>query len=140
MALTVTVAVPKMSPNGFDRHSSVVADDHDDVKHTPRSLPPPRPSPIVAVCSPMPKSRPDTVKYAYPLCGAFSRASDTTATSKVKIGRPVPETVETVTVALPNMSPNGSERHASDVADSHDDVKHTPRSPLPPFSSPAVAV
>jgi len=88
----------------------------------------------------MPKSRPETVKDAYPLAGAFSRASDATAASKLKIGRPVPDTVATVTVADLNRSPKAFERHASDVADIHDDVKHTPRSPLPPFSSPAVAV
>ena len=67
----VTLAAWKTSPTGFDRHASVVADVHDDVAHTPRSPTPPRSSAAVAVCSPTLKSSPDTVKDAYPLCGAF---------------------------------------------------------------------
>jgi hypothetical protein len=137
---TVTVVVPKMSPNGFERHASVVADVHDDVKHTPRSPPPPRSSPAVAVCSPTPKSSPDTVKDAYPVSGAFRRTFEATAASKLKIGCPVPDTEATVTVEDWKMSPNGFDRHRRVVADIHDDVKHTPRSPPPPRSSPIVAV
>jgi hypothetical protein len=129
-----------MSPTSFDRHASVVADTHDDVKHTPRSPTPPRSSPAVAVCSPTPKSSPDTVTDAYPLCGAFSSTSDTTAASKLKIGRPVPDTDATVMLAALNRSPIAFDTHARVVADVHDDVKHTPRSPTPPRSSPAVAV
>jgi hypothetical protein len=60
--------------------------------------------------------------------------------SKLKIGLPVPDTDATVTVAVLKMSLNVFERHASVVADIHEDVKHTPRSPEPPRSSPAVAV
>ena len=70
----------------------------------------------------------------------FSEASDTTAASKLNTGRPVPDTPPTVTLAARNTSPNAFDRHASVVADIHDDVKHTPRSPRPPRSSPAVAV
>jgi hypothetical protein len=136
----VTVAALKMSAKGLDWHASVVADVHDDVKHTPRSPVPPRSSPAVAVCSPTPKLSPDTVTDAYPLCGAFSRAFEATAVSKLKIGCPVPDTEATVTVADWKMSPNGFDRHASVVEDVHDDVKHTPRSPPPPCSSPALAV
>jgi hypothetical protein len=61
---TVTLAVLKMSPNALDEHATVVADDHDEVKHTPRSPPPPCSSPAVAVCSPTPKLRPITVTEA----------------------------------------------------------------------------
>jgi hypothetical protein len=68
---TVTLALPKMSPYGLELHASVVADVHDDVMQTPRSPLPPRSSPIVAVCSPAPKSSPVTVRDEYPLCGAF---------------------------------------------------------------------
>ena len=136
----VKLALMKMSLNAFDRHPTVVADVHADVRHTPRSPPPPRSSPAVTVCSPAPNESPDTVTDAYPLCGAFSRAADTTAASKLKIGRPVPDTAATVTLAVPKMSPTTFDRHATVVADVHDDVKHTPRSPTPPRSSPAVAV
>ena len=93
---TVTVAVLKMSPKAFDRHPKVVADVHDDVKQTPRSPRPPRSSPAVAVCSPTPKSSPATVSDAYPLCGAFSRTSETVAASKLYTACPVPATDPTV--------------------------------------------
>ncbi len=96
---TVKLAPWKKSANAFDRHATVVADVHDDVKHAPRSPPPPRSSPAVAVCSPTPKSSPDTVTDAYPLCGALRRASDIAAASKLNTGRPVPGTDATVTVA-----------------------------------------
>jgi hypothetical protein len=138
---TVTLAALKRSANAFERQARDVADIHDDVKHTPRSPPPPRSSPAVAVCSPMPKLSPDTVTDAYPLCGTFSRASDVTAESKVsRSGIPVPDTDETVRVELLKMSPTAFARHASVVADVHDDVTHAPRSPPPPRSSPAVIV
>jgi hypothetical protein len=137
---TVTVPDWKRSANAFDRHATVVADVQDDVKHTPRSPPPPLSSAAVAVCSPNPKSRPDSVTEAYPLCGAFRRASDTKAASKLNTGDPVPDTDATVTLILLNMSPNAFDTHATVVADVHDDVKHPPRSPTPPRSSPAVAV
>jgi hypothetical protein len=94
----------------------------------------------VAVCSPTPKSRPATVNDAYPLSGKFKKLPDAIAESKVKIGCPVPDTDETVTVALLKMSLKAFETHATVVADVHDDVKQTPRSPPPPRSSPAVAV
>jgi len=137
---TVTLALPKMSPTAFDRHITVVADVHDDVKHTPRSPPPPRSSAAVAVCSPTPKLRPDTVTDAYPLNGAFRQASEAAAASKLKIGLPVPDTAATVTLADLKMSANAFDRHATVVADVQEEVKHTPRSPSPPCSSAAVAV
>jgi hypothetical protein len=83
---------------------------------------------------------PDSVTDAYPLSGAFSCASEATAASKLNTGLPVPDAEATVTLADWKTSPNAFDRHASVVADVHDDVKHTPRSPLPPRSSPAVAV
>jgi len=129
-----------MSANTFERHANVVADVHDDVKHAPRSPPPPRSSPAVAVCSPTPKLRPDTVNDAYPLKGAFRSDCEATAASKVTETLPVPDVDATVTVAALKMSPNGFDRHASVVDDVHDDVIHAPRSPPPPRSSPAVAV
>jgi hypothetical protein len=119
---TVTLALPKRSPNAFDRHTNVVADVHDDVKHAPRSPLPPRSSPAVAVCSPTPKSSPDTVTDAYPLGGTFSEASDARAASKLNTGRPVPDTPPTVTLADRNKSPNAFDRHATVVEDVHDDV------------------
>jgi len=137
---TVKLDPLNISADGFDRHDNEVAEDHEDVKHTPRSPLPPRSSPRVAVCSPTPKSSPDTVTDAYPLCGAFSSTSEATAASKLKIGRPVPDTVATDTLAARNRSPNAFDRQLSDVADTHDDEKHEPRSPPPPRSSPALAV
>jgi hypothetical protein len=136
----VTTVLPNMSASPLDRQFTVVPDVQDVEKHTPRSAPPPRSSPAVVVCSPMPKLRPETVTEAYPVCGAFKRTSDATAASKVKIGRPVPVTNTIVTLADRNKSANGFDRHASDVADIQDDVMHAPRSPPPPRSSPAVAV
>ena len=94
---TVTLTLPKMSPKLFDRQLTVVADVHDDVRHDPRSPPPPRDSPAVAVGSPTPKSRPLTVSDAYPLCGAFSRASEAAAESKLNAAFIVPATPPTVT-------------------------------------------
>jgi len=134
MDATVTLADWKKSANGLERHDNVVADVHDDVKHTPRSPLPPRSSAAVAVCSPTPKLRPDTVTDAYPLTGAFRRASEAAAASKLKTGRPVPDAAATVTLVKAKMSANAFDRHATVVADVHDDVKHTPR------SSPAVTV
>ena len=84
--------------------------------------------------------RPLIVTDAYPLCGAFSRASEAAAESKLKIGRPVPDTDPTVTLALPKMSPRLFDMQLTVVADIHDDVRHDPRSPPPPRDSPAVAV
>jgi hypothetical protein len=139
-APTVTTADLKRSANAFDRHASDEPESHDEETHDPRSPPPPRSSPAVTVWSLEPKLRPATVNDAYPLEGAFNCESDATAASKLKIGRPVPATTATVTVAALKMSPNGFDRHASVVEDVHDDVKHTPRSPPPPCSSPALAV
>jgi hypothetical protein len=129
-----------MSPTAFDRHITVVADVHDDVKHEPRSPPPPRSSAAVAVCSPTPKLRPDTVTDACPLYGAFRRASEVAAASKLKIGLPVPDTAAMVTLADLKMSANAFDRHATVVADVQEEVKQTPGSPPPPCSSPAEAV
>jgi hypothetical protein len=137
---TVTTTVRENSGNAIERHASVVGDIHDDDEHKPRSLPT-CPSPAVAVCSPMPKLRPETVIEASPLCGAFSRTSETKAASKLIIGRPVPDIDPTVTVADTNMSEIALERHERAVADVHDEVGQTkPRSPLPPRSSANVAV
>jgi hypothetical protein len=131
-APTVTLAEVKISANAFDRHASVVADSHDDVKHTPRSPPPPCSSPAVAVCSPTPKLSPDTVTDAYPVCGVLPLAWDARAESKEKMGMLVPDTPATVTVTLPNTSAKGLERQVSVVNDVHDDVRQEPRSPPPP--------
>jgi len=112
----------------------------EDVEHSAESPETPISSPVVAVCSPTPKSSPDTVRDAPPETGVFKVKMEATAASKLKIGCPVPDTVATVTVVAPKMSPNGFDRHLRVVADDHDDVKHTPRSPPPPRSSPIVAV
>ena len=78
---TVTLALPKMSPRLFDMQLTVVADVHDDVRHDPRSPPPPRDSPAVAVCSPTPKPRPLTVSDAYPLGDALRTELEAAAAS-----------------------------------------------------------
>jgi len=100
---TVTLAALKRSANAFDRHARVVADVHDDVRHTPKSPPPPCSSPAVAVCSPTPKLSPDTVTDAYPVCGVLPLAWDARAESNEKMGMLVPDTPATVTVTLPNI-------------------------------------
>jgi hypothetical protein len=139
-APTVKVADLKRSAIALDRHDSAVPEIQEEEKQDPRSAPPPRSSPNVADWSATPKSRPETVKDPCPVNGPFNRESDTTEASKLKIGLPVPDTEATVTLAAWKTSPNGFDRHASVVADVHDDVKHTPRSPTPPRSSAAVAV
>jgi hypothetical protein len=100
---TVTLADLNKSPNAFDTQAIVVADVHYDVIHAPRSPAPPRSSPAVIVGSSTPKSSPETVTDAYPLCGAFRRASDTTAASKLKPGADVPATPPTLTADSPNI-------------------------------------
>jgi len=88
----------------------------------------------------MPKSRPETVTDASPLKGTFNWDEDTTPASKLKTGRPVPETDATVTAAPRKISANGFKWHVTADADVQDEVKQTPRSPPPPRSIPAVAV
>jgi hypothetical protein len=117
-----------------EKHFTAVADDHDEVRQMKED------NMEEAVWSPTPKSKPFTVTDAYPLSGVLRRVSDTTAASKLKVGRPVPATDATVKVICPNRSPNAFDRQATAVTDVQDDVKHTPRSPRPPRSSPAVAV
>jgi hypothetical protein len=94
---TVMLASLKTSATMFDKQLSEVLDVHDEVKQTPRSPPPPHSSPAVAVCSPSPKLSPETVTDAYPLCGAFRRASDAAAASKLNAPFTVPATPPTVT-------------------------------------------
>jgi hypothetical protein len=59
----------------------------------------------------------------------FSSTEDAVAESKLKFGRPVPETEATVTDPWLKISLSGFDRHATVVAEDQDDVKHTPRSP-----------
>jgi hypothetical protein len=139
-AATVVTDCPKMSKIWRILHRRLVDDVHDDVRQFPWSARPPRSRPSVAVESTMPKSRPDTVNDAYPLCGEFKRTSDTSAASKLYTRKPVPTRRATRALADLNKSPTAFERHARDVAEFHDDVKHTPSSCTPPVSSPAVAV
>jgi hypothetical protein len=49
--------------------------------------------------------------------------------SKLNTGDMVPETTATVTLTVFMKPPNAFDKHANLVADVHDDVKHTPRSP-----------
>ena len=136
MLPTVTSANPGYCdrlPNAL-KHPTDVLDDHADVIHTTSD------TAAEAECSPRPKLKPDRVKDANPVCGAFIRTSEPTGASKLKIGRPVPPTDPTVTLSVPKMSPKLFDRHPTVVADVHDDVTHTPRSPPPPRDSPAVAV
>ena len=92
-------------------------------------LPPPIFIPAVTVWSLMPKSIPDTVTGAEPDTAPFKYTLDATAASKLNTGRPVPDTDATVMLADRNTSANPIDRHATVVADVHDDVKHAPRSP-----------
>jgi hypothetical protein len=119
-----------MSPNGFDRHASDVPEVQEEVTQTPRSPPPPRSSPNVMVYSPTPKLSPDTVKDAYPLCGAFSRISEIKAASKLNDPSIVPATLPTVTHEL-TRAPSaaivyaGPVRQLTVVAELQLDVRHT---------------
>jgi hypothetical protein len=129
-AATVTLARPNKSPNAFDTHANVVEDVQDDVKHTPRSPPPPGERPAVAVCSLTPKLSPDTVIDAYPLCSVFSRASETIAASKLNAPFTVPTTPPTVTHVVTSdagdaTSYAGCIRQLTVVAELQLDVTHT---------------
>jgi hypothetical protein len=140
IAPTVTCAYPFTSKRLTVLHIVEVPEVHIVVEQLATFPAPPISSPAVAVCSPIPKFNPETVTGAKPDKGMFMKMPDTTAVSKLKTGRLVLATVATVTVMLPKISARGFERHASVVADVHEDVRHEPRSPPPPRSSPAVAV
>ncbi len=79
------------------RHATLVADVHDDVEQLPTLPAPPISRPALAVCSPTPKFRPETVTRVWPDSGMFRSTEDAVAESKLKIGPPVPETEATVT-------------------------------------------
>ena len=118
-----------MSAKLFDSHATVVAELQDDVKHTPRSPPPPRSSPAVAVCSPTPKLSPVTVTDAYPLCGAFCSTPDAVGESKLNTAKAVPATAPTVTnvrsiVGFAAMLAVLAVWHVTVVPELHVDVKH----------------
>jgi len=100
------------------RQEIVVADVHDDVSHATIS------SAVVAVCSPKPKSSPETVTELPPL-GAMLRANeDAIAASKLRTGADVPTTPPTLTADSPNIELIGALTHTSAVAATHDDVLH----------------
>jgi hypothetical protein len=140
MLPTVTCKKPNTSKSGTGTQLSDVEETHALVVQALLLPAPPISRPDVAVWSARPKFRPDTVTAATPVSGMFTDTAEPNAASKLKIGLPVPDTAATVTLTLPNTSAKGSERQDSAVTDVQDDVKHTPRSPLPPRSSPAVAV
>jgi len=73
------------------RQEIVVAEVQDDVPQATIS------SALVAVCSPTPKSSPETVSELPPLGAAFQAASDATAASKLKTGLDVPAAPPTLT-------------------------------------------
>jgi len=123
---TVTVADLNRSPKAFERHATVVSEVHDEVKHDPRSPPPPRFIPAVADTSRLPKSKPDTVNDAYPLCGALSCTSESTAASKVYPRSCVPATDPTNAAKRKTSVTTADDKHAKVVADVHADVRHTP--------------
>jgi hypothetical protein len=72
---TVSEANAKMSAKEFESQIKVVAEVQDDVKQKPSS------SPKVAVRSLNPKSRPETLKDEWPVCGALSLMSEARAAS-----------------------------------------------------------
>ena len=107
------------------RHTALVADVHDDVEQLPTLSAPPISRPTLAVGSPTPKLSPDTVTEAYPLNGAFRRASETTAPSKLNHPVSVPTMALTLTVVLTVEPLQARRAHATVVADVHADVAHT---------------
>jgi hypothetical protein len=137
----IVAPIPRALPA---KHRRLVDELHDDVSHSTCVYSPELNDDArapVAVCSPAPNERPDTVTEYPPDIAKFGcSVNEAAGASKLKIGWPVPDTAATVTLALPKMSPKAFERHASVVADIHEEVKHTPRSPEPPRSSAAVAV
>jgi hypothetical protein len=137
--------IPNPIPTAFPaKHERDVAVLHDVVPHSRCVYSPDAnddASAPLAVCSPTPKFKPETVTEYPPDIAKFGcRRNEAAGALKLNTGLPVPDTAPTVTVAALKMSPTGFDRHASVVAENHDDVKHTPRSPTPPRSSPAVAV
>jgi hypothetical protein len=125
-------------------HAIVVADVHAAVLQTACTY-----SPVMscetsatdAVCTPTPKPSPVTVTENPEDEGTFAGSiNDATEASKENTPRAVPATAPTLTDTCPKMSPTAFDKHATDVAELHDDVTHTLRSPPPPRSSAAVAV
>jgi hypothetical protein len=117
------------------RHATDVDELHEEVLHTPAS------TPALAVCSPTPKLSPLTVTDASPLNGAFSSIPDATATSNVNEACLVPGVAPTVIVTSVTSKLFDGDRHATDVPELQDDVKHISAdsftdavsSPLPKF-------
>jgi len=63
------------------------------------------PKATVELCSPIPKSKPDTVtEYPPDIPKLYMYVNEATGASKLKTGLPVPDTAATVTVAAWKMS------------------------------------
>jgi len=137
-----------------EAHATVVAEVHALLPHTSAVA-----SEFVAVGSTVTKLSPLIVTVPLPLGTALAATLLTTgaaqampvrtaihsgvkgsAPSKLKISWPVPDTTATVTLATMRIFLDSLDKHASVVADVHDDEKHNPTSPLPAPLSPTVAV
>ena len=135
-ALTVTHSPALADAPVPGLHATVVLDVHADVLHSSSMI-----ACAVGVLATAPKLSPEIVTEMPADNGVFVLGSKlAVGKSKLHTGMPVPATAPTVTTLHPKMSTTGFNKHATVVAELHDDVKHTPRSPPPPRSSPAVAV
>ena len=132
MDATVTLACRCAASASPDKHETVVAELQDAVVQALFA------SCNVAVNSEHPNPRPVTVTDAPPVSGAFSIAALPTAVSKLKMLWAVPTDIPTVIITDLDRSASSFDWHIIDVPVVHNDVKHTPRSLIPPCSSRAV--
>ena len=123
---TLTADTPYIVLTELLRHASAVAELHDDVPHTAISSAP------VALRSTELKLSPHTVTMLPPLNAPFRTHPDPTAASKLYTALAVPAMPPTLTAEMPYIVNTGLLRHASVVADVHEEVLQTIVSSAPP--------
>jgi hypothetical protein len=119
-APTVTALYPNMCLVLLCRHATDVDELHDEVLHTPAS------TPALAVCSPTPKFRPDTVTVCVPEVGPFARMLETGPASNVRIFCAVPDVAVIVTCAYPGYPKSASATQLTDEDEVHEAVEQMP--------------
>jgi hypothetical protein len=117
---TLTADMPCIAIAVRLKHTSVVAELHDDVPQTTIS------SALVALRSTEPKPSPLTVTELPPLQAPFRTQPDPTAASKLSALQPVPARAATVTVTPGSTDAAARALQLTVVAELHDVVVHTP--------------
>jgi hypothetical protein len=119
--LTLTAPTPSTVLAAPLMHASVVADVHPDVPHVTISRA------AVALGSAAPKLSPVTVREPPPLSAPLGSTAEAIAASNDKMPAFVPLMALTVTCMLTGYPGTAPVRHATPVAEIHDDVAHKPR-------------